>query len=158
MKVTSAFLKVAAALALTIAVSACIRTNEPSTLPPITARIDEVRVYAEGQCEDQAGRTAGLCETIGDPQRIAKLVAFVNARPDGWATPWAGAPIHTVKVEFLSAGRVDRYLGFDRGSLERGDFLSRRASDAEIAELIELTQIDPSVLDRPAKQTSRKAT
>ncbi|WP_297801904.1 hypothetical protein [uncultured Brevundimonas sp.] len=157
MKVPLTFAKMAATVALTITVGACIRTNEHRTLPPITASIDEVRVYAEGHCEDQVDRSAGLCKSIVDPQTISKLVVFVNARPDGWATPWAGNPIHKIKVEFLSAGRVDSYLGFDQGSLERGHFLSRSASNAEIAELIKLTQIDPSVLDRPAKQNSRKA-
>src|SRR5690606_15375911 len=44
MKVTLVFAKMAATVALTITVGACIRTNEHTTLPPITASIDEIRV------------------------------------------------------------------------------------------------------------------
>jgi hypothetical protein len=75
--------------------------------------------------------------TVVDSQRIARIVAFANARRDKWTQPWAGVPIGMLGVTFY-AGRELRG-SFSSGSSyfeaqQEGDWFSRNATPAEIAE------------------------
>ena len=134
------------AATLSLMVAGCIKTEPPISFPPIDSGISEVRVYATVGCDGPSQGSSDLCAVITDSTRIQGLVSFVNARPDGWTTPWAGAPIHPVRIEFRRGDEFDRYIGVGPSSIEPGTFLSRRVSDEEVDEILGLSGLDRSHL------------
>jgi hypothetical protein len=124
----------------------CIHTEPPVSLPPVAEGVGEVRVVARVGCSQPSPGSGDLCSVISSPEGVASIVAFVNARPDGWSTPFAGAPIHPVRIEFYRDGRFVEALGLSAFSIERRTFLSRRASRAEVDEVLGLVGLDRSNL------------
>ncbi|MBB5660094.1 hypothetical protein [Brevundimonas halotolerans] len=127
-------------------VSGCIALEPPVDLPPLSADIDEVHVVARVHCTEPRLGSGNLCHVISDPDRIAAIRAFIDARPDGWSTPFGGAPIHPVRIEMYREGKLIESVGFSQASVERGMFLSRRVDDAEVDQLLSLIGLDRSHL------------
>ena len=124
------------------ALCGCVAVNPPVELPPLPSDVSEVRVVSKVGCSLPNVGTGDLCSSISDPSRIAEVVAFVNARPNGWSTPFAGAPIHPVHVQFYRDGRFIDAFGVSPSSFERNNFLSQRASHEDVDEALRLAGLN----------------
>jgi hypothetical protein len=72
---------------------------------------------------------------------VRALVEFTQAYKDGWSTPWAGAPIAPVRVNFYQREQFLGDFGIGEGFLAAqgcGGFQSRSISSEERARLIQL--------------------
>lgn len=102
-------------------------------------------------------RLAGHDTAVGsivEPNRITRIVAFVNARRAGWEQPWAGVPVPTVVAEFYRGSEFMGHVGSGASFLEtqrEGDFASRPASTEEVAEFNALLGIGTKVVAVPIK-------
>lgn len=131
------------AFAAVTSLTACATTEE---LSPVAQGVDEIRVSAWVGCDQPRAGTGFGCSTITDPARIRDLVAFVDERPNGWSTPWYGAPIHPVRVEFYRGDSLVESLGVSAYSIERRIFLSRPIASDEVDQLMVLLELDRSHL------------
>jgi hypothetical protein len=92
--------------------------------------------------------------SIADPERIARIVAFVNARRAGWEQPWGGIPVPSVMAEFYSGSEFEGHVGSGASFLEtqrEDNFASRSASDDEVREFNALLGIGTKVVAVPPK-------
>ncbi|HJP61645.1 MAG TPA: hypothetical protein VJ865_16670 [Gemmatimonadaceae bacterium] len=92
--------------------------------------------------------------TIRDADSIARIVAFVNARRDGWETPWGGVPIPTTIAEFYDSNDFRGHFGSGSDFFETqrdGDFSSRSANADEFAAFQRLLGIRVKVIRVPPK-------
>lgn len=105
-----------------MATTGCIMTDPPTALRPIAPDVNEVRVIARVGCDQPNLGTGDLCSVIADPARIERIITFVDARPNKWSTPWAGAPIHPVHIQFYRDVTSLNPLGFPRLRLRGGPF------------------------------------
>lgn len=102
---------------------------------------DRVRVRVGAQ-----GLPDSTEHTITDAAAIARIVAFAEARPDGWGVPWYGAPVAHADAAFYEGGRFLGDLGAGHGFLTAqgcGWFQSRSATRDEVAELLTLLGAEP---------------
>jgi len=129
-----------------LALTACIETAPPEALAPVSEGIDEVRIVASVGCTRSTQGSGNLCQTISDPDRIARIEAFVDARLEGWSTPFAGAPILSIHVQFYRNGEFIESFGIGAESFERRTFLSRRAKRLEVDEALSLVDLNRSHL------------
>jgi len=119
------------AMTLSVVLAACAATHEQA-----------LDVHEFGSADRSEARTSHdfPVATIRDPQLIALAAKFIAERRDGWSTPWAGAPIAPLALEFYQGSRrlggygiASDFLTSDPRTLA---FLSRRASSDEIAQLL----------------------
>jgi hypothetical protein len=129
-----------------LATTGCVMTDPPTALPPIASEVNEVRVIAKVGCDQPNSGTGDLCGVIADPARIERVIAFINARPNRWNTPWAGAPIHPVHIQFYRDGEFVESFGIASTSFERQTFLSRPATRSEVDEALALVELNRSYL------------
>lgn len=102
---------------------------------PALAGISQVELKGEG------GKL--VIATITEPAKIEALVAFVNARRDGWGTPWHGVPVPRVRADFRGAefqGNFGAGPGFFT-THRAGGFWSRDASEEDLAEFARLAGV-----------------
>lgn len=100
-----------------------------------------------------AGRGTTLASIV-DPDRIGRIVAFVNARRAGWEQPWAGVPVPTVVANFYRGSEFKGHVGSGASFLETqrdGDFASRDASHDEVSEFNALVGVGEKVVAVPTK-------
>lgn len=139
-------MRLVAIIVSVVATTGCIMTDPPTALPPIASGVSEVRVIAKVGCDQPNPGTGDLCSVIADPARIERVIAFVDARPNRWRTPWAGAPIHPVHLQFYRDGDFVESFGIGSTSFERRTFLSRRATRPEVDEVLALIGLNRSHL------------
>jgi hypothetical protein len=111
---------------LLLAAGACLGCQDTRSFPPLDG-ITRVEVRTN---VDSLG-------TIIDSQRIAAIVAFVNARRRDWEQPWAGVPIGTLGVTFFTTREVRGSFRAGPNFFEAqrdGDWFSRDATASEIAQ------------------------
>ncbi|MBX3476134.1 MAG: hypothetical protein KF910_00840 [Brevundimonas sp.] len=142
MRVSAAFL----VGILGLAISGCVQTEPPKSLPSVVDGVDEIHVVANVGCTAPTLGTGYLCNSITDGARIERIVAFVNARPNRWIMPWAGAPIHPIRIEFRKDGRHQETFGISASSFERATFFSQHATRAEVDEALDLVGLERSNL------------
>ena len=137
--------RVLARLVLALGIVACQGTGGPPAFRSIgeTARIVVV-----------ANNGADTLATITDTARIRALVAFVDARRDGWKVPWSGVPIPRVTAAFFrteeAKGAVHYFgagWGFFEASSQPGNFASRSASAPEVSEFLRLVGAPANAVD-----------
>ena len=129
-----------------LASAGCALIEPPTALSPVAQGVDAVHVVSRVGCSQPQPGSGDLCGVISDPESIAKVIAFVNARPAGWSMPFDGAPIHPVHIEFYREGQFIESLGVSAYSIERRTFLSRRVTDAEVDEVLGLVGLERSHL------------
>ncbi len=125
----------AAALVVGLACAACFSPPPRST--PALGGVERVVVVDHLTRETVA--------TITEPARVEALVAFVNARRDGWTTPWYGVPVPRVSAEFHSAKAFEGSFGAGAGFFETnrtGGFHTRDADESELSEFARIVGID----------------
>ena len=115
--------------------------------PPLDGitRVD-VRVEMDGRDTTVA--------SIAGRDSIGRLVAFVNARRDGWERPWYGIPVPSVVANFYREGEFMGHVGSGPSFLEtqrEDDFASRPSSSSEVAEFNALLGIRTKVIHVPPK-------
>lgn len=140
------FLKIIAVYALMFTLSACAMVEPQTDLPPLAGGFDEVQVIARVDCTQPRLGSGDLCHTISEPEHIASIVKFMDARLDKWRTPIAGAPIHPVRIELYRDGKLIAGIGLSAYSIEREMFLSRPMTAAEVDELLSLVRLSRSHL------------
>ena len=140
------FWKIIAAWALMFTLSACALVEPQTDLPPLVGDFDEVHVIARVECAQPRLGSGSLCHTISEPEQIASIVRFMDARLDKWRTPIAGAPIHPVRIELYRGGKLIAGIGLSAYSIEGEMFLSRPMTAAEVDELLSLVRLDRSHL------------
>src|SRR4051812_38872992 len=71
-----------------------------------------------------------LLAELKEPQQIAPVVAFINARLVGWSVPWYGPPIGQVYLLLYKNGTFigNFYVGPWFVGRDYGDILSQRAT------------------------------
>lgn len=96
--------------------------------------------------------------TITDTARIRAVVAFVDARRDGWKVPWSGVPVPRVTAAFFrtaeARGAVHYFgagPGFFEASSQPGNFASRSASAREVSEFLRLVGAPANAVDSAEK-------
>lgn len=117
-------MRASATATVALACAACAPAPPPM---PLLQGTERVEVKADG-----GGTTLA---TITEPAKVDALVAFVNARREGWGTPWAGVPVPRVRADFYGA-KFQGHFGAGPGFFETqraGGFWSRDADDDEIA-------------------------
>lgn len=129
-----------------MATAGCVVTDPPTALPMIAPGVTEIRVIANVGCDQPNLGTGDLCNVITDAGRIKRVTSFVDERPNSWSTPWAGAPIHPVHIEFYRDGKFVESFGISSTSFERRTFLSRRATRKEVDEALALVELHRSNL------------
>jgi hypothetical protein len=81
--------------------------------------------------------------TIADPARIAKILAFARAHADGWGNPWYGTPVGHISLEIYADEKFLGHLAIGWSFLEAqgcdGDFMSRDLSLGDRAVILSLT-------------------
>ena len=95
---------------------------------------------------------------ITDPARVRAVAAFVDARESGWHVPWAGVRVPRVRATFYRSPTGARGVvhnfgagpGFFEATRHPGDFASRPATDAEIAEFLHLIGAPPDAATHAA--------
>jgi hypothetical protein len=93
--------------------------------------------------------------SIADPDSIRRIVAFVNARRDGWERPWYGIPVPIVVANFYRGSEFMGHVGSGASFLEtqrEGDFSSRPASTEEVAAFNSLLGVGTKVIAVPPKR------
>ena len=113
--------------AAVIALGACQESRAFPPVGPVTRA--EVR---------QSSQTVGQ---ITDAAQLAALVAFIDARREGWKVHWAGVPVGAVGVTLYRDAQVLGSFGAGQDFFEvqrDGAFFSRRASGAEVNQFREL--------------------
>lgn len=132
-------------LALTLGVAACQGAAAP---PPFRSIGQTSRIVVV------ANHGVDTLATITDTARIRALVAFVDARRDGWKVPWFGVPIPRVTAGFFrtadARGAVHYFgagPGFFEASSQPGDFASRSASAPEVSEFLRLVGAPANAVD-----------
>ena len=123
-------------LLLMLASAACANRAREHEFPPI-GPVDHIVVVSN------YGRDT--LPAISDSARVAAIVAFANRYRSGWGTPWAGVPVPRITAAFFRSAAAKgavQYFGagprFFEASSSPGDFSSRSAQDAEIAEFLHL--------------------
>lgn len=99
---------------------------------PAVPHVDSIRV------ERSYPKPKLVLVEVKDPKQIEKIAAFINARLHGWSTPWSGAPIGKVYLDFYADEKFvgNFYVGpgfFGRDLGTR--FFSKRAEEKDVAEL-----------------------
>lgn len=94
---------------------------------------------------------------ITDPTAIARILAFVDARPRGWETSWHTPPATRVHATFHDDGAVLGWFGSGHGFLQApapdGEAAMHDAGPAELEELNRLLGIAPgSHLERTERR------
>ena len=82
-----------------------------------------------------AGGTDTLA-VLSDPERVAAVARFADARNDHWDVPWAGVPVPRVSAAFWRGSEFRGSFGVGPNFFEtqrEGEFASRAASDADRA-------------------------
>lgn len=90
--------------------------------------------------------------SITNPDTIARMTAFVNARREGWDVPWYGVPVPVTTAEFYRGREFLGHVGAGAAFLEtqrRGEFASRPATDEEVAAFNALLGIPPKIVVVP---------
>ncbi len=74
---------------------------------------------------------------LQDPQQIAPIVSFINAKLNGWRVPWYGPPVGQVYLLLYKNGEptANFYVGPWFFGRDYGEFLSQRATEQEVARL-----------------------
>jgi hypothetical protein len=100
-------------------------------LPPVEAP-DLIRV--------ERTHPKQLLAELKEPQQIAPIVTFINARLAGWSVPYYGPPVGQVYLFLYKSGECigDFYVGPSFFGRDYGEFLSQRAAEEEIAHLGQL--------------------
>jgi hypothetical protein len=114
-------------------------------LPPFPDFGPATRVVVVG---GNGGDTLHVFTHPADSARIAALVTFANARNNGWRVPWGGVPIPRVSAYFFGT-RFQGHFGAGARFFETqraGDFASRAANAAEIAEFARLLGVSLDAL------------
>ncbi len=78
-------------------------------IPPL-GQVDRVKV---------SGRALAESTEITSPEKIEKIIQFVNSLPDGWSEPWSGPPAASVLMEFWNDGKFIGNFGIS------SDFVTR---------------------------------
>jgi hypothetical protein len=133
-------------VSLALLVAACDEKIPP--YPPLEGitRVD-VRVRL-------AGRDATVTSIV-DPDSVARVMAFVNVRRNGWQRPWYGIPVPVVVAEFYRGKEFMGHVGSGASFMEaqrQGDFASRPASAEEVAVFNALLGVGTKVIAVPPKR------
>lgn len=117
---------------LALLVASC--ADADTTLPPVLA---PDLILVERNHPNQV-----LAE-LKDPSSVQAVVSFINARLTGWSVPWYGPPVGQVYLNLVKDGKVTAnfYVGPWFFGRDQGNFLSRRATEKEVARLEELLDV-----------------
>src|SRR5205823_1484818 len=110
------------------------------------AAITSVEVRAADRGVETPGNSLKLVRTITDVGEVAALVAFCDARLDGWYVPIAGGPIPAVAAHYFEGSQFMEHLGAGPGFFSRGIEDTRNASSRELAEFLALLGLDEKAL------------
>ena len=133
-------------VSVTLSSTACNRTVP--TYPTLDG-VTRVEVHVRA-----AGRDSTI-ESIVDPDAVARITAFVNARRDGWEVPWFGVPVPTTEAYFYRGPQFLGHVGAGATFLETqrlDTFASRPASAEEVAAFNALLGIGTKVIAVPAQR------
>jgi hypothetical protein len=103
----------------------------------------EIRIY---------GLDSKLPATIREPDRVARIMDFINDRHTRWHIPEAGAPAPEVVAVIYDGDRQKYVFAAGPTSFENGPYymLSRRASREEYEEFLRVVGVDELHVSREA--------
>ncbi|HEY2377988.1 MAG TPA: hypothetical protein VGH98_18585 [Gemmatimonadaceae bacterium] len=134
-----------------VAIPIAVLTACGGKVPPYPPLEGITRVEVRGRLAQRDTTVA----SIADPERIGRILAFVNARCAGWERPWAGIPVPIVVADFYRGSEFMGHVGSGASFLEtqrEDDFASRSASPEEVAEFNALLGIGTKVVAVPPKR------
>ncbi len=135
-------------LAASVVAAGCVGQGRRISFPAIEeATLVRVRIADQG--EPELGSSAGVVAEIAEPAQIQRLLAFVNARRDGYYVPIAGAPIPEVRVEIRNGDELQSVFSSGSNFFQRAEFWSVRATPSELREFLSLIGVDPARLRFP---------
>ncbi len=82
-----------------------------------------------------------LRRRIDRPEQLAAVIAFVNARRDGWTVPWYGVPVPKRNAYCYANSKLLGHFGAGQnffGAQQEGGFFSREATRTELDEFLRL--------------------
>ena len=136
---------IAVTLFLAVLGSACNRA-----VPAYPALVGITRIDVRTRL---SGRDTTI-ESIANPDSIARVIDFVNARREGWEVPWSGVPVPVTIAEFYRGREFLGHVGAGAMFFEtqrRDDFASRHATGEEVAAFNALLGIGTKVVVVPVK-------
>lgn len=113
----------------------------------LRARVEQPLAWADRMEVSVDGATGTMQKRITDPAAIARVRAFIDARPGRWSRTWHTPPATQVHVTFYEHEQVHGWFasgtGFFQAPARGGQAAMRVATPSELEELNRLLGLSP---------------